>query len=133
MKRAGLLLRAAAIVAPVLLMGAAPVAAANAADAGQSPPGSARVSALAVPPGAQVAVNAALRDATTRLNLGAEQLRVDRVVSQEWPNASLGCQQPGTNYSQQVTPGYLVVIVGGGKLLEYHTDAGDRAVFCREG
>jgi hypothetical protein len=77
-------------------------------------------------------VDAALRDAATRLNVGVEQLRVERVERQQWPDASLGCRQEGVFYAQVITPGYLVVIAGGGKQLEYHTDTRDRAVFCRE-
>jgi hypothetical protein len=57
---------------------------------------------------------------------------VERVESQEWPDASLGCPQQGMFYAQVITPGYVVVVAGGGKRLEYHTDTRDRAVFCRE-
>jgi hypothetical protein len=36
-------------------------------------------------------------------------------------------------YSQIVTPGFLIVVNGGGKELEYHTDAnGVRVVLCQE-
>jgi hypothetical protein len=88
---------------------------------------------VAVPPGAQAPVEAARRDAATRLNVAADQLRVERVESQDWSDASLGCPQGGDrSYAQVITPGYLVIIAGGGKRLEYHTDARDRAVFCRE-
>jgi hypothetical protein len=34
--------------------------------------------------------------------------------------------------SQVVTPGFLIVISGAGKTLEYHTDSRDRVVLCRE-
>jgi len=35
-------------------------------------------------------------------------------------------------YSQIVTPGYLIVIAGGGKNLEYHSDTRGRVVLCQE-
>jgi Mrp family chromosome partitioning ATPase len=71
------------------------------------------------------------RAEATRLNVPQDQLRVDRVASQEWTDASLGCPQPGQYYAQVITPGYLVTIAGAGKLLEYHADT-NRAIFCRQ-
>jgi hypothetical protein len=115
MKRATVLVRAATSVALVLVLGVAPATAAPAA----------------IPLDFQSAVNLALSDAATRLNVPQDQLRVDRVASQEWTDASLGCPQPGQYYAQVVTPGYLVNIAGAGKLLEYHADT-NRAVFCRQ-
>jgi hypothetical protein len=35
-------------------------------------------------------------------------------------------------YSQIVTPGFLIVISGGDKVLEYHSDARGRIVLCQE-
>jgi hypothetical protein len=64
--------------------------------------------------------------------MAADQLRVERVESQDWSDASLGCGERDKAYAQVITPGYRVIIAGGGKRLEYHTDARDRAVFCRE-
>ena len=62
----------------------------------------------------------------------ADRLRVDSVVQREWPDTALGCPQPGMAYAQVITPGYLVIVSGGGKRFEYHTDTRGRAVMCRE-
>jgi hypothetical protein len=35
-------------------------------------------------------------------------------------------------YSQIVTPGYVVVISGAGRQLEYHTDTRGHVVLCQE-
>ena len=93
---------------------------------------SATVTAVAHNPEAQGAVDASLRAAATRLGVAAGQLSVERVEAREWGDSSLGCPQPGMMYAQVITPGYLIVVAGGGKRLEFHTDARGRAVMCRE-
>ena len=54
------------------------------------------------------------------------------VEARDWSDASLGCPRQGVLYAQVITPGYLVVISGAGKTLEYHTDANGRVVLCQE-
>ena len=83
-------------------------------------------------PETRPAVQAALADATAHLGVAAAELQVAQVEERQWPDSSLGCPRPGMMYSQIVTPGYLVVISGAGKQLEYHTDAGSRVVLCKE-
>jgi len=79
------------------------------------------------------AVDAALREAATYLGVPATSLTVERVEPRDWPDAALGCPRPDVMYAQVVTPGYLVVISGAGKVLEYHTDAqGTRVALCQE-
>ena len=73
-----------------------------------------------------------MQDAAPRLGLAPGSVRVDRVEARDWPDSSLGCPQPGMMYAQVITPGYLVVISGSGRSLEYHTDLRGRAVFCRQ-
>jgi hypothetical protein len=70
--------------------------------------------------------------AVQRLGVSETDVRVERVEPREWPDASLGCPQPGVLYAQVLTSGYLVVLGGGGKQLEYHTDERGRAVLCQE-
>ena len=85
---------------------------------------------MAHSPEAQTAIDAALRDAATRL--GGVTASVERAEQREWGDSSLGCPQPGFFYTQVITPGYLIVVAGGTKRLEYHTDTRGRAVMCRE-
>ena len=92
--------------------------------------GAARGTPVAHSPEAQAAIDAALRDATTRL--GGVAASVERAEQREWGDSSLGCPQPGSFYAQVITPGYLIVVAGGAKRLEYHTDTRGRAVMCRE-
>jgi hypothetical protein len=80
----------------------------------------------------QVAGDAALRDAAAHLGVSPGELRVDQLEPRQWGDASLGCPRPGILYAQVVTPGFLIVIHGGGKELEYHSDGRGRVVLCQE-
>jgi hypothetical protein len=81
---------------------------------------------------AQAQVDAALQDAAAHLGVSVSSLHVDQVEARQWPDSSLGCPKPGLMYSQIVTPGFLIVISGAGKQLEYHTDTRGRVVLCQE-
>jgi hypothetical protein len=89
-------------------------------------------SPVAIQPEAAAAVDAAMQDGAKHLGVGRDQLQLARVEPQQWPDASLGCPQPGQLYSQIVTPGFLVAINSGSHQLEYHTDTRGRVVLCRE-
>jgi hypothetical protein len=93
-----------------------------------TPEASPTSSASQYPAPVQLAVSAA----ADRLNLPENQLTVESVQSKNWPDTSLGCPKEGEFYAQVITPGYTVIISGGGKQLEYHTDEHDAVVFCSE-
>jgi hypothetical protein len=80
----------------------------------------------------QVSVDAALADAAVHLGVSKADLKVEQVEMHDWGDASLGCPRPGLLYAQIVTPGYLIVLSGGGRQLEYHSDARGRVVLCQE-
>lgn len=80
----------------------------------------------------QPSVDAALQAAAAHLGLSPSGLHVDQVEAQQWGDSSLGCPQPGLMYSQIVTAGFLIVVSGGGKQLEYHSDDRGRVVLCQE-
>ncbi|HEY3063625.1 MAG TPA: hypothetical protein VGL99_32030 [Chloroflexota bacterium] len=131
----------ALIVACTLLLSACAVAAPGSAPTSTPPtsvPTVANTPAAAQPPvtspspQTNPAVEAALAAAATRLGVARADLRVDRAEAREWPDASLGCPQPGVLYAQVLTPGYLVVISAAGKQLEYHTDQRSKVVLCQE-
>lgn len=48
-----------------------------------------------------------------------------------WPDGSMGCGQPGQNYTMQLVPGYRVVFEAGGRRWNYHSNEGGRFVFCK--
>ena len=77
-------------------------------------------------------VRAALEDAAARLGVGVDELTLVTMERREWPDTGLGCPQESGFYAQVITPGYLVVVQGAGRELEYHTDEGENAVLCEE-
>jgi hypothetical protein len=81
-------------------------------------------------PEAQVAIDAALREASAVLGVPREHLSVSRIEAREWRDSSLGCPRPGQFYAQVITPGYLVVVSGAGRQMEVHTDLRGHAMVC---
>ncbi|OGO40286.1 MAG: hypothetical protein A2Z04_05280 [Chloroflexi bacterium RBG_16_57_9] len=79
----------------------------------------------------ETASQAAQAELARRLNVSAEQIQVVSIESVEWPDASLGCPQPGQMYIQVITPGYKVTLSAAGQRYEVHTDLKGRAVMCR--
>lgn len=75
-------------------------------------------------------VEAALQAAAVELGVGVDALTVVSMERREWPDTGLGCPQPGEFYAQVITPGYLVIVQGAGRELEYHTDDGTNVVLC---
>jgi hypothetical protein len=67
----------------------------------------------------------ARQDLAERLDLPLEQIRVASIESVRWPDASLGCPQPGMAYGQVVTPGYRIVLEAGGQQYSYHSGGGN--------
>ncbi len=52
----------------------------------------------------------------------------DRDVT--WPDASLGCPEPGTRYIQRLTEGRLVVLECAGTRHEYHGGPDGTLAYC---
>ena len=71
-----------------------------------------------------------LADAAARFGLSSDDVSVIRAEARNWPDASLGCPEPGGFYAQVITPGYLVVVGAAGSQLEYHTDDRGNFVLC---
>jgi hypothetical protein len=85
-------------------------------------------------PGAQnnPAAQAAVREAAAHLGMSEADVKVEQLEARQWSDASLGCPRQGVLYAQVLTPGYLIVVSGGGKQLEYHSDERGRVVLCQE-
>ena len=83
------------------------------------------------PPEAEQVVRLAVEDLAERLDLSPEQIRLVSVEAVDWPDASLGCPQPGMMYAQVITPGYRITLEAEEETYEYHTDTGDHIVLCQ--
>lgn len=78
-------------------------------------------------------VVAAIADAAVQLGVGEADVTVVSVEPVVWPDASLGCPEPGGFYAQVETRGYWVVLGAGGDEVTYHTDETGVVVLCEEG
>jgi len=78
------------------------------------------------------AVDSTVREAAAYAAVAATDIKVLQVESRQWPDAALGCPSPGVMYAQVITPGYLIVVQAGSRVLEYHTDARGRPKLCQE-
>jgi hypothetical protein len=65
-----------------------------------------------------------------QLGAAAPAIRVVSVTPHDWPNAALGCEQPGQAYAQVITPGYILVLDAGGTQYTYNADAAGNVVTC---
>ncbi len=68
-----------------------------------------------------------------RLGVPTQQVELVYVEAAEWPDASLGCPEPGKMYAQVVTPGYRVVLEVRNRWYELHTDLSARQVVTCQG
>ena len=66
----------------------------------------------------------AVADLAAKLSVDPATITVKAVEPIEWPDASLGCPQPGMMYAQVITPGYRIMLEIDGKSYEYHTGGG---------
>ena len=66
----------------------------------------------------------ALANLAATLGIAPTAITVKVVEPVDWPDASLGCPQPGMMYAQVITPGFRIVLEVDGRSYEYHTDGG---------
>lgn len=84
---------------------------------------------LATDPVAQSLVNVALRELADRRGLAQRRITLVSVEPVIWPDASLGCPQPGAVYAAGAIDGYRIVLEAGSEQSIYHTDF-DRVFVC---
>lgn len=82
---------------------------------------------------AQVAEEEAKADLAARLQVPLKDVSVVKTERVEWPDASLGCPEPGKMYAKVITSGHIVILSAGGETYEYHkAESGGEAVLCTE-
>jgi len=82
-------------------------------------------------PALQKLVAQAQADLEQRLAIPIGQVELVAVQSVTWPDASLGCPQPGMGYLQVQVDGLLIRLSAGSRLYEYHS-GGSRPPFLCE-
>lgn len=75
-------------------------------------------------------VEQALQDAAQRTQLDTSRLRVTLAETVTWPDGSLGCPEPGRQYSQALVSGYRIRIEADARTLEYHGSLRGQPFLC---
>ena len=80
--------------------------------------------------GMEFVIVKAKEDLAQRLSIPAAQIKLVDANAVTWPDASLGCPEPGMAYAQVLTPGYLILLEASDKIFEYHASKGTYVVHC---
>jgi hypothetical protein len=81
-------------------------------------------------PGLQPLIEKAKADLAQRLSIPASQINTVETKEVFWPDASLGCPQPGTTYAQVEISGYLIILEFNGHTFEYHANIHKYVFYC---
>jgi len=76
-------------------------------------------------------VDQAVADLVKRLKISTDEVKVVSVEMVTWPDASLGCPQPGMAYAQVLQDGLRIRLEANGQTYQYHS-GGSRAPFLCE-
>jgi hypothetical protein len=77
-------------------------------------------------------VRMAIQDLANRLDIPVEQVNVLEVREVVWPDASLGCPQPGMVYAQVLQPGLLIRLSVDNQMYFYHSGGAQDPFLCEE-
>lgn len=75
-------------------------------------------------------IEKAREDLAQRLSIATKEISLVESREVVWPDASLGCPQPGMAYAEVLTPGYLILLEANNKEYEYHASRGTEIVYC---
>lgn len=76
---------------------------------------------MARQPGLEGLVAQAVQDLSARTGIAPEAITVVSAEPKVWPDASLGCPQPGMRYAQVLQDGALIELEAGDRTYRYHT------------
>ncbi len=79
----------------------------------------------------QALIDLAKEDLSVRLEVHIDEINVMQAKTVTWPDASLGCPQPGMQYKQVPEDGALIIFQVEGINYEYHS-GGSRGLFLCE-
>jgi hypothetical protein len=77
-------------------------------------------------------VEQARADLAQRLNVLPTDVEIVSVQEIAWSDASMGCPQPGLNYVQVETPGWLIQLAHAGQAYAYHSGGGQPPFLCEQ-
>jgi hypothetical protein len=67
-------------------------------------------------------VAAAVADLARRRGVDAARIAVAGAEPLDWPDAGLGCPEPGRSYAQVITPGWRIQLTLDGQTITYHAN-----------
>jgi hypothetical protein len=83
-------------------------------------------------PALEPLVSTALEDLSERLGAGIDQIKVIDAELVVWPDASLGCPQPGMVYAQVLVEGTLIRLGIGDQVYDYHGGGDNNPFLCED-
>jgi hypothetical protein len=83
-----------------------------------------------IDPGLQPYIDLAVADLAGRLQMESSAIVTRSAVLMVWPDASLGCPQPGMQYAQVQTDGSQIVLEADGVAYEYHAGGSATPFLC---
>ncbi len=85
-----------------------------------------------VEPGLAPLIEMAREDLAERLSVPAGDIEVLEAKAVVWPDASLGCPQPGMRYKQVPMDGALIRLGFEGQVYDYHSGGGRDPFLCEQ-
>lgn len=79
-----------------------------------------------------VLVTKAKRDLADRMNIAGDRIKLLEVKEVVWPDASLGCPQPGMKYKQIPSDGLLIRLGVKRRVYRYHSGANREPFLCEQ-
>ena len=80
--------------------------------------------------GLEVLIERAKADLAQKFSVPASQIKAIETKEAVWPDASLGCPQPGIVFAQIPTPGYIIMLEYAGDDFEYHASIRGDILYC---
>jgi len=74
----------------------------------------------------------AMKDLARRVSVSLSQITVVQAEPVTWPDAGLGCPQPGIGYKQVQVDGMLIVLEANGQRFEYHSGGNRPPILCEK-
>lgn len=84
----------------------------------------------AIDPSMDSQIRIARADLAERLGIAEDEIKVLEARAMVWPDASLGCPQPGMVYIQILVEGGLIRLEAGGREYNYHSGGDAQPFLC---
>jgi hypothetical protein len=85
-----------------------------------------------IDPSLQPLVDQAVADLAVRLSIDASTIETISASSVTWPDGSLGCPQPGMNYTQVLVDGTKIELAVDGTAYSYHSGGSRSPFLCQK-